>query len=108
MRPAQSLRERRYAAKLGMLLALALLFTQTGAVVHGYSHLSAPSTPVRSGELCGDCLLFAPLLSAAGGTSHSFVLARVRTGPLYHPPVAPRVGQSAQHAFRARAPPILS
>jgi len=90
-----------------MLLALALVFAQTGAVVHGYSHLSAPSAPARSGEFCGNCLLFAPLLSAAGGTSHSFVLARVQPGPVYHPPVAPRVGQSFQHAFRARAPPIL-
>jgi len=91
-----------------MLLALALVFSQTGAVVHGYSHLSAPSTPARSGQFCGDCLLFAPLLSAAGGTSLSFVLARVQTGPLYQPPVAPCVGQSTQHALRARAPPILA
>src|SRR5262252_672884 len=96
MRPAQSLRERRHAARLGMLLALALVVAQTGAVVHGYSHLSAPGTPARSGELCGDCLLFSPLLSAAGGTGHSLVLARVQTGPNYQPPVAPLVGQSTQ------------
>jgi len=108
MRPAQSLRERRHAARLGVLLALALVFAQGGAVVHGYTHLSAPSVPARSGQLCGDCLLFAPLLSAAGGTSHTFVLARVPMGPPYHPPVAPCVGQSIQHAFRARAPPILA
>jgi hypothetical protein len=91
-----------------MLLTLALVFAQTGAVVHGYSHLSAPSPPAGSGQLCGDCLLFSPLLSAAGGTNHSVVLARVQTGPLYRPPVAPLIGQSLQHAFLARAPPSFA
>jgi hypothetical protein len=108
MTEVQSLRERRYAARLGLLLALALVVAQSGAVVHGYSHLNAPSAPARSGQVCGDCLLFSPLLSAAGGTIHSFVLARTQTGPSYRPPVAPLAGQPTQHAFLARAPPSLA
>jgi len=91
-----------------MLLALALVFAQTAAVVHGYSHLRAPSAPARSSQSCGDCLSFSPLLSAAGGTNHLVVLARVQTGTTYRPPVAPFVGQSTQHAFFARAPPFLA
>jgi len=91
-----------------MLLALALVFAQAGAVVHGYTHLSPPSAPAGSSQFCGDCLLFSPLLSAADGTNHFFVLARVQTGPPYRAPVAPLAGQSAQHAFLARAPPYLA
>jgi hypothetical protein len=108
MTQARPLRERPYAARLGLLLALALVFAQTGAVVHGYSHLSAPSQPGRSTQFCGDCLLFSPLLSATHGTNHCFVFARVRTEPPYRPPVAPLVGQSTLNAFLARGPPFLA
>jgi len=108
MTRARSLSKHRHAARLGVLLTLALVFAQTGAVVHGISHLRAPSAPARSSQSCGDCLSYSPLLSAAGGTNHFFVLARLQTGTSYRPPVAPLVAQSTQHAFRARAPPFLA
>jgi hypothetical protein len=91
-----------------MLLALALVFAQTAAVVHGYSHLRAPGAPVRSSQSCGDCLSFSPLLSAAGGASHLLALARGQIGTTYRTPVAPLVGHSPQHAFLARAPPFFA
>jgi len=108
MTPARSVRERLVAARLGLLLALALVFAQTGGMVHGYSHLSARGEPARSGQFCGDCLLFSPLLSAAHGTNHCFVFARVRPAPPYRLPVAPFVGQSTLNAFLARGPPNLA
>lgn len=91
-----------------MLVALALVVAQTGAVVHGYSHLRAPSEPARSTQSCADCLAFSPLLSAVGATNHSFVVARMETGTIYRSPAAPLVGQSTQHAFLARAPPFIA
>jgi hypothetical protein len=101
------LSERRHAASLSVLLTLALVIAQTGAVLHGYSHLRAPSEPARSGQSCGDCLSFSPLLTAAGGTVHLHLFARMHAGMRYLPPVAPLVGQASQHAFFARAPPLL-
>jgi hypothetical protein len=89
-----------------MLLALALVLAQTGAVMHGYSHLRA-SSPASS-HSCPDCLSFAPLLAAAGATSHSLSVAPAQSGTTYRIPVAPLSGQSPQHAFRSRAPPLLA
>jgi hypothetical protein len=108
MTKARLPRERPHATRLGLLLALALVFAQTGAVVHGYSHLSAPGEPGRSGQFCGDCLLFSPLLSAAHGANECFVVASVQTGPPYRPPVAPLGGHSPLNAFLARGPPLLA
>jgi hypothetical protein len=95
-----------------MLLALALVLAQTGAVMHGYSHLRAsgetpPASPASS-HSCPDCLSFAPLLAAAGATSHSLSVAPAQSGTTYRIPVAPLSGQSPQHAFRSRAPPLLA
>src|SRR5215469_3757029 len=93
------LAERRHAARLSVLLTLAMVIAQTGAVLHGYSHLRAPAEPARSGQACGDCLSFSPLLTAAGGTVHLYVLVRAPVGMSYLPPVAPVVGHPSQHAF---------
>lgn len=91
-----------------MLLALALVFAQTGAVVHAYSHLRAPSEPVRSTQSCADCLAYSPLLTTAGATSHCFALMPVQPGASYRSPVAPVVGHSTSYAFHARAPPFVA
>ena len=91
-----------------MLLALALVLAQTGAVVHGYSHLRAPSAPAGSSQSCWDCLAYSPLLTTAGGANHVLPLARVQAGTSYRPPVAPVARQSTPQAFRARAPPFLA
>ena len=95
-----------------MLLALALLVAQTGAVMHAYSHLRASGesrgVPATSTQFCLDCLSFAPLLAAAGGTSQPLTVARTQIATTYRTLVAPLVGFSPQHAFRSRAPPLLA
>lgn len=91
-----------------MLLALALVFAQAGAVMHGYSHLRSPSAPAGSSQSCGDCLAYSPLLATAGGPNHSLALIQVQGGASYRPPVAPVVGQPTPLAFHARAPPFLA
>ena len=112
MAQAQFLPGRRHVARLGVLLALALLVAQTGAVMHAYSHLSASGesrgVPATSGQPCPACLSYAPLLAAAGGTSHSPAFARAEIGTTYRTLVAPLVGYSPQHAFLSRAPPLLA
>jgi hypothetical protein len=94
-----------------VLLALALLVAQTGAVMHAYSHLRAsgesPGVPAST-QFCLDCLSFAPLLAAAGGTSQPLTVARAQIATTYRTLVAPLVGFSPQHAFRSRAPPWLA
>jgi hypothetical protein len=112
MAQAPFLPGRRHAARLGMLLVFALVLAQTGAVLHEYSHLvashDAPASPATSSQSCPDCLSFAPVLAAAGGTSHAPTVARLQVERIYATPVAPIAGQSPQHAFRSRAPPLLA
>jgi len=95
--------------RLGELVALALLVAQTGAVMHQYVHLGASGESrgaPASSQSCPDCLAYAPVLAAAGGTSHSPAFARAQIGTLYRTPVAPLIGYSPQHAFLSRAPPL--
>ena len=109
MAQVQFLPRRRYCSRLGELLALALLVAQTGAVMHEYVHLGASGesrgSPASS-QSCPDCLAYAPVLAAAGGTSHSPAFARAQIGTTYRTLVAPLVGYSPQHAFLSRAPPL--
>ncbi len=117
MAQAQFLPHRRYVARLGILLVLALVFAQTGAVLHAYSHTHASphrtqttdsGAPGPAGQVCSDCLSFAPLLTAAGGTAQPPTVARSHAGTTYRFFVAPLAGQPPQHAFRSRAPPSLA
>lgn len=117
MAQAQFLPNRRYVARLGILLVLALVFAQTGAVLHAYSHTHATphrtqtadsGAPAPGGQVCSDCLSFAPLLTAAGGTGHPPTIVRACAGTTYRLFVAPLSGQPPQHAFRSRAPPSLT
>ena len=101
MAQAQFLIRRRWLARLCVLVVLALSFAQVGAIRHQYAHGT-------SGQVCSDCLSFAPLLATAGGKAHLPSAARVQVVTTYSILVAPVVGQSPQHAFRSRAPPALS
>src|SRR5512140_2273821 len=64
--------QRRFDLRVAVFAALALLFAQIGAMTHAYAHLSARDQSSAqqsiggSHEICGDCLNYAPLLSAAG------------------------------------------
>src|SRR2546430_2142044 len=86
MAQVQFLPRRRYCVRLGELVALALLVAQTGAVMHQYVHLGASGESrgaPASSQSCPDCLAYAPVLAAAGGTSHSPAFARAQIGTLY-------------------------
>jgi hypothetical protein len=99
----------RYRA-LCKLQALILVIAQLGAQAHAYSHLTitrdANGEPQRIHALaCSECVAFAPLLAAAGGS----------TAPLLHLPARASTviafdAQLQAHActlsaYRSRAPP---
>lgn len=100
--------ERRLAGRLGLLLILALLFAQTGALLHQYSHLKGPGDPPAAGQSCTDCLSFSPLLATAGGSTDLLPLARVQAGGSYRSPRLPPCGRSSYHAFQPRGPPSVA
>jgi len=93
-----------------MLQALILVIAQLGAQAHAYSHLSASrdtnGVPQRVHALaCSECVAFAPLLGAAGGSAVPLLHLPARTSTLVaidaqqHPLAATRT------AHRSRAPP---
>ena len=89
------------------LLALVLLLTQTGALVHAHSHDAAGTQHrgVISTERCGLCLAATPLL---GGSGLAQLLAVADFLPLVICvlSVAQIFAFRFQHpAFRSRAPP---
>ncbi len=100
MAQAQFLPGRRTSARLCVLLVLALVFAQAGAIQHEYAHGA-------SGQICSDCLSFAPLLAAAGGKVHLPAVARARADTDGRTLVAPLAGHPPPHAFLSRAPPAL-
>src|SRR5438105_3085868 len=101
MAQAQFLPGRRWSVRLCVLLVLALVFAETGAVQHQYAHGA-------SSQLCSDCLAFAPLLTAAGGKARLPAVARSHAESPGRTLVAPLAGQRPPHAFLSRAPPTLA
>ncbi|HEY4211327.1 MAG TPA: hypothetical protein VGM84_07585 [Steroidobacteraceae bacterium] len=95
---ARFLPGRRFTARLCVLLVLALVFAEAGAVQHQYAHGA-------SNQVCADCLGFAPLLAPAGGKAHLPSIARVHAGTPCRQLVAPLAAQTPQNGFRSRAPP---
>lgn len=98
-------RASRRARALELLLVVALVFAQTGALLHEYSHLRPSGDATLPGQTCVDCLAFSPLLTTAGA-AHGLPLvlpADVST-PLCHRSV-PSPRRAPQTAFLARAPP---
>jgi hypothetical protein len=93
------------------LAALALLIAQLGAMAHAYSHVPqtrsvSAQQPTPSHDFCGDCLNFAPLLSAAGAPT---VLPLDLPRGCHAAPAAPLyslVDLKLLLAFRSRAPPV--
>ena len=106
--------QRRFDFRVAVVAAVALLFAQIGAMTHAYAHLRGSDQPsVHSSlgaghEICGDCLNYAPLLSAAGSPA-SVAL---------HLPPAPTTVVEVRHvsraanrpliSFRSRAPPVTN
>ena len=97
----------RARALLGMLLVIALVLAQTGALLHQYSHLRASGDATLPGQTCVDCLAFAPLLATAD-TAHGLPLvlqADVSSSLCERGAPSPR--RAPQTAFLPRGPPSL-
>jgi hypothetical protein len=104
-------RSHRVEFRITALAALAFFVAQMGAIAHVYSHRPSDQTSAyqqtqTSHELCGDCLNFAPLLSAAGTPAIlPFSLEQSHSAP---PSAALRsfLDHRTYLAFRSRAPPV--
>jgi hypothetical protein len=101
----------RFELRAALIIAVALLIAQFGAMAHAYTHGSgaerngARQSNPGNHEFCGDCLNFAPLLCAAGAPAALPIIApQGRSAPLR---VAARslLADRPLLAFRSRAPP---
>ncbi len=90
-----------------LLLIIALLFTQTGGLVHGISHTLEEQTRDQSlphDKLCDLCEAYAQLCSALG--SHVIQFAPVKQATsLADAPFNRVVTAGAFSAYASRAPP---
>ena len=98
--------------RIAAIAALALFIAQLGAISHAYTHqpATAKASSYRqtsnSQEYCGECLNFAPLLSAAGTPAIIPFALQFTQSP---PPPAPTTSFLDHRtflAFRSRAPPV--
>jgi hypothetical protein len=92
-----------------VLLALALLLAQQGAVWHSLSHLRAPSQQDKQlphSDTCAQCLAFAHIGAAVSSTVPPFVLP----DPAPAQPLAVRLVFRARHTpqYLSRAPPAFA
>src|SRR6202040_585866 len=87
-------RSHRQEFRVTALAVLTLFIAQFGAIAHGYTHQLGASKQAsiyrqtsNSQEYCGECLNFAPLLSAAGTPAVlPFALQFTQTPPPPPPP----------------------
>jgi hypothetical protein len=100
---------RSFARRIALMMAMALLIAQFGAQAHAYSHIHAgtsyPEQQSSHGTLCTDCLSFAPLLTAAGGSAALPVLEPQGVGAAPSATVASLFPHPFANAYRSRAPP---
>jgi hypothetical protein len=101
----------RFELRLALMAMVGLVIAQLGAVSHAYAHDTAVGSPslhltgTISHDPCGDCLAYAPLLSAAGGSaSLPFLAPALPVGVTAALPDSLIDGLPFL-AFRSRAPP---
>jgi hypothetical protein len=101
----------RFELRAALITSVALLIAQFGAMAHAYTHgLATERNGVHqsnpgSHEFCGDCLNFAPLLSAAGAPAALPTIApQGRSLPLRMTEKSLLAARPLL-AFRSRAPP---
>src|SRR6478735_2573992 len=88
------------------VLSLALLFAQLGMVVHAGTHLKAdPHARPSQNQLCGECVSFASMQNAVGGTPYVVFAATVTPDVAPESNAASQIPHRAFSAFRSRAPP---
>ena len=97
----------RARALLGMLLVVALVFAQTGALLHQYSHLRASGDATTPGQTCVECLTFSPLLATAGAAHSPPLVLQAAVSTRVCDQGAPLPRRASQTAFLARGPPSL-
>lgn len=104
--PMQRLSNKRMQLAGRILLVVALLIARGGAVTHAYAHLAndPPSLPAQT---CDECLSFAPLLSAVGGSSNVILIEHRDADVPVVPAALPIACVSRPAAFQSRAPPSL-
>jgi hypothetical protein len=91
------------------VLSLALLFAQLGMVVHASTHLNTdPHSAPSQSKLCGECVSFASMQNAVGGTPTVVFAVAVIPDSAPESNAASQVPRRAFSAFRSRAPPIPS
>jgi hypothetical protein len=101
----------RFELRTALITAVALLIAQFGAMAHGYTHdsgierNSAHLSDTSSHEICGDCLNFAPLLSAAGAPAALPYIAPQGRGAPLRTAARSLLARRPLLAFRSRAPP---
>jgi hypothetical protein len=89
------------------VLSLALLFAQLGMVVHASTHLKAdPHATPAQGQLCGECLSFAPMQNMVGGAPTVVLTVQVSRDRAVERVAVVSVPPRAFSAFRSRAPPF--
>src|ERR1700722_2309863 len=105
-------RSHRQDFRIAAFAVLALFIGQLGAIAHAYTHqpTAAKASTYRltsnTQEYCGECLSFAPLLSAAGTPSVvPFSPQFTQSSPPPAPP-ASFLDPRTYLAFRSRAPPV--
>jgi len=104
-------RSHRFELRITALAVLAFFIAQMGAIAHAYSHQPSTQTSVyqqsqSSHELCGDCLNFAPLLSAAGTPAALPFSLQHAEGSQPSAVRASFLDHRTYLAFRSRAPPV--
>ena len=100
---------RKVELRVALTLAMALLFAQWAAQAHAYSHLTSKTVATHQldlkGQLCSDCLSFAPLLSAAPASLLPSVPAPQGVDPAPDSVSFSLISRDFPAAFRSRAPP---
>ena len=89
------------------LLSLALLLAQLGMVAHASTHLKADPHGAPVGQLCGECLSFAPLQNIVGDAPPVAFIAKAPAERAANTSAPRAVAARAFSAFRSRAPPNL-
>ena len=94
---------------LGLLLVVALVIAQTGALLHQYSHLRASGDATLPGQTqtCVDCLAFSPLLATAGAAHGLPLVLQADVSTRLCDQGAPSPRRAPHTAFLARGPPSL-
>jgi hypothetical protein len=89
------------------VLSLALLFAQLGMVVHSSSHLKAdPHAAPTSGQLCGQCLSFAPMQNMVGGAPTVVLAVKVSHDRAQQCESVSRAPRRSFSPYRSRGPPF--